>query len=156
MTRTLPVLLAAVAVAAFGAAAPAAAAPAETPTCVVRVEDPDNPTCFGTFREALQFASGGVLRNGPKNGGDGLGSPEFQASVDAANARADQRVSAGLAAKTVLSIEFEDPGHGGTPLIYSGSSGNCSTSTGNVDYELPAIAAAWNNRISSFKAYAPA
>jgi hypothetical protein len=159
MTRTtavrLPAVLAAAALAVLGAAAPAAAAASDGPACVVAVENPDRTTCFATFREALDFASGGEVRYGPKNAGDALRDPAFRAAVDAANTKADRQVRAGaLSSGTVISIEYENTGHGGSHLIYTGSSGNCSTSTGNVDYQVSSMPSGWNNRLSSFLSFA--
>jgi hypothetical protein len=111
--------------------------------------------CFDTFGEALGRASGGRLTTGPKNAGDAMGDPQFHAAVDAANAAAERARGIGAAVvNTVISIQYTGSGYTGSDLIWSGQSGNCSTSTNNVDYEISSMPAGWDNLLSSVKLYA--
>jgi len=135
----------------------AQAAPAEGGACVARATN-DAPAmrCFDTFAEALQFASGGRLTDGPKNGQGAIDDPAFNAKVDAANAAAarDRSVSATAAYDTVISIEYRGVNYvDSAPLIWLGT-GNCSTSTNNTDYEVSSMPAGYNDNISSHRDYA--
>jgi hypothetical protein len=142
------------AVPAVAGAAPVSAAPAaDSGGCVARATGDVAVHCYATFTEALQKASGGVLTDGPKNAGDAIDDPAFNAKVDAANSA--QRVGGYY---TIISIEFDGlnyttaPG-GMPPLIWVGT-GNCTTSTNNVDYQVGSLPAGFDNRISSFRTYA--
>jgi hypothetical protein len=162
MTKTRNRLMlgaaAAAAVAGLGVATPASAAPADvSPSCVASVGGERPFTCFATFEKALAFASGGKLVTGPKNASDALRDPAFHAQVDAANDAADLQVRSGARAATVwtvISIEYDNQSEGDPHIIYSGSSGNCSTGTGNIDYQTSSMPAGWDNRVESFHSYA--
>ncbi|GAB4052061.1 hypothetical protein [Catellatospora paridis] len=133
------------ALALIGIAAPTSPAAAAEPDthCVARA-NVDNPqaVCFDTFAKALQFASGGVLYDLPKGS-------SVSARVDALNAGFGVNV-----VNTVISIEYTGSSYTGSDLIWTGTSGNCSTPTGNVDYYATGMPAGWNNVITSFKTYA--
>ncbi|GAA2384618.1 hypothetical protein Cme02nite_66030 [Catellatospora methionotrophica] len=134
------------ALAIVGLAAPTAPAAAAEPVnqhCVAQA-NVDNPqaVCFDTFTKALQFASGGVLYELPKGS-------SVSARVDALNAGFGVNV-----VRTVISIEYTGSNYTGSDLIWTGTSGNCSTPTGNVDYFASSMPAGWDNVISSFKTYA--
>ena len=114
--------------------------------CVARAtQATPEAVCFPTFAAALQFASGGRLTTGPKN------DAELAAKVNAANDEAN-RLNAS-AFDTVISIEYTSTGWVGSELIWLGT-GNCSTSTGNIDYEIDTMPAGWVNVISSFRTFA--
>ncbi|WP_144118545.1 hypothetical protein [Catellatospora sichuanensis] len=123
--------------------APAAAAEPVDKHCVARanVAEPQ-AICFDTFDKALQFASGGVLYDLPKGS-------SVAAKVDALNAKFGVNV-----VNTVISIEYTGSNFTGSELIWTGTSGNCSTPTGNVDYFAASMPVGWANVISSFKTYA--
>ena len=154
-TRWSLAVAAAIATAGLAGTAPASAA--NDSHCVVSVGGGRPTTCFGTFAAALEFASGGELVTGPKNAADALRDPAFHAQVDAANDASDLKVRSGaraLTVWTVISIERDNVNYGVPGLIYSGSGGNCSTPTGNIDYQEPSMPAGWDNRIESFYSYA--
>lgn len=133
------------ALALIGIAAPTApAAAAEGDRHCVAPTNVDNPqaVCFATFDKALQFASGGVLHELPKGS-------SVQAKVDALNAGFGVNV-----VRTVVGIEYSGINFTGDDLIWTGTSGNCSTPTGNVDYYASSMPTGWNNVVSSFKTYA--
>ena len=54
----------------------------------------------------------------------------------------------------MISIEYTGSNFTGSDLIWTGTAGNCSTSTGNVDYAISSMPAGWNNVITSFRTYA--
>jgi hypothetical protein len=132
------------------------AAPADNDgACVVRASGDLSMRCFSTFQQALQFASGGVLTDGPKNAQDALRDPAFDAKVDAANAR---QSALAAAYDTVVSIESDGTGYTNTTshpeaLVWVGT-GPCTTSTNNTDYAVPTMPAGWVNVISSYRTYA--
>jgi len=156
-TRVVPAAVA-FAIAGLGlTAAPAAAAdepPAEARHCVATATAEPELRCFPTFADALRHASGGRLTTGPKNAADAVNDPAFNAAVDAANAQADLAARARMAASTVLSIDYVDDNYGGNDLIWTGDSGNCSTSTNNTDYEADTMPSGWNNVVTSYRTYA--
>ena len=135
-------------------ASPASASPESGDShCVARATaGTPEAVCFASFAEALQFASGGRLTSGPKNGSEGVTSPEFVARVNAANDEAS-RVSAASGYDTVISIDYTGTGYSGSELIWLGT-GNCTTSTGNTDYEIDTMPAGWVNVVTSFYAFA--
>jgi hypothetical protein len=111
--------------------------------------------CFDSFGAALERASGGRLTKGPKNAADAMGDPEFHAAVDKANAAAQRaRAVSAAVVNTVISIQYDGSSYTGSDLIWSGQSGNCTTSTNNVDYAISSMPAGWHDRVSSVKLYA--
>jgi hypothetical protein len=156
-------VLAALAVTGLGTPA-VAAAPAPAPTteggdhCVARLTGthPPVPVCFATFAEALEYASGGRLTDGPKNAADAVRDPGFVARVNASNdeaSTAEPGRAKAAAANVVISIEYTQSGWV-TPseLIWTGTK-NCTTSTNNTDYEISSMPAGWDNVISSHRAF---
>jgi len=120
--------------------------------CVAHASGPQELACYASFAEALEKASGGRLTNGPKNGGDAMRDPGFAARVNAANDEANH-VNAAAGYDTVISIDYTGPQYTGDELIWVGT-GNCTTSTGNTDYQVSSMPAGWVNVVSSHRAYA--
>jgi hypothetical protein len=147
------------ALAVTGLSTPAVAAgPAPTTEggdhCVARLIGSGTPVpvCFATFAEALEYASGGRLTDGPKNAADAARNPNFVARVNASNDEPGRAKA--VAASVVISIEYTPSGWA-TPsdLIWVGTK-NCTTSTNNTDYEVTSMPAGWDNVISSYRTFA--
>jgi hypothetical protein len=120
--------------------------------CVAHAAGSLELACFGSFAEALEYASGGRLTDGPKNGGDAVRDEGFTAKVNAANDEAN-RTGSVVGFDTVISIDYTGSSYTGSELIWLGT-GNCSTSTNNIDYEVSSMPSGWVNVVSSFRAYA--
>ena len=151
-TGSLLAACAGAAMAAAPAVAQAAPAPTELRSCVVDVPDTSKLACFDTFAEAIKYATGGRELDPPKDPAVAVRDPAF---AERLNASSVAPAAAGAAAvSTVISIEFGQPNFGGSPLIWRGFSGNCSTSTGNTDYEVTSMPVGYDNWVSSFETFA--
>lgn len=149
------VLSAAVTVTWLPLAPMAAAAPSDGATnhsssrhCVVHAiaadaqssEAATRPACFGSFADAIRFATDGTVRL-PSNA-----SHVTQADLDAG--RAVSRT-----ASTVIGIEYEDINFGGTEWIIAQANG-CNDGGAEVWLRSDLTGTAMNNEISSARTYA--
>ncbi|WP_020523730.1 hypothetical protein [Catelliglobosispora koreensis] len=128
-------------------AAPAQAKPGPTGHCVVALSDGKAMSCFGTFTEAIAFATNGRVADAPATT-ENLGA-SFDAKIEASNRAA----AAGPTPQAVtLSIEHEGaPPPGAWSLTFTGAT-QCTASFGDVDYSYSLPSAYWD-QISSYRTY---
>jgi len=112
------------------------------PHCALAAGDGQPLHCFGTFREAVAFATGGRVRTAPASPAEAADDPAFTAAVEA---------PAALDASYLLGYEWADLNWTGASLAMYGS-GRCDNSS-DVDFRFPSMPSGWNDRISSFKSY---
>lgn len=157
-SRTLRILSVIAGVALLGvavAATPVSAAPGKPGAagtmsghCVIKLRPGINKaaarSCFGTFTEALSYASGGAVTDAPA---EATSSKALTAKIEAANTAA-LNPQAAQAAPLIIGVEYSDPNFAGWTLTMSGSV-SCTGSTGDVDYSLDLPSVAWD-QISSF------
>jgi hypothetical protein len=149
---------------AFIPAAEAASA-GHTPgeNCVVQLSKesstPAGIKCFGSFTEAVRFATGGTISNAPANAADAVKSPSFTAALAAsgqkgAGSRQHPRAPRSAAATgIIIGIEYDlaNYGSGGSSLTFFGSA-PCTVTTGDIDYQVD-LPTTWWDRISSFQTF---
>jgi hypothetical protein len=134
-------------------ATPAVAAESTPPTassagvpghCVLRATPSGGTagsmTCFGSFRAAIAFATGGRVTDAPDSASRAATDPAFAS-----------RLNAAVATSAVLGIDYADINYHGSTLTLS-AAGGCDNSL-DVDWQFPTLPAAWNDRISSFRSY---
>ncbi|GAA4972185.1 hypothetical protein [Actinoplanes utahensis] len=142
------------AVAVLGAllvASPAqAAAPAKT--CVINLSAGNTMTCHTTFTKAVAAATGGYITDAPDTAGKALTDRSFQGRLNETEKVKSHQATTAQAA-TVLSIDYDGTGTGGTSFIWSGDNGCTATST-DVDYFVNSMPSGWNDRVSSNLTYA--
>ncbi|MEV6634916.1 hypothetical protein AB0M54_29625 [Actinoplanes sp. NPDC051470] len=137
------------------AATPVSAAPAKPGAagamsghCVIKLRPGLNKapalSCFGTFTEALSYASGGAVTDAPAKA---TSSKALTAKIEAANTAA-LNPAAAQAAPLVIGVEYSEPNFAGWTLTMSGSV-SCTGQTTDVDYSLDLPSVAWD-QISSF------
>jgi hypothetical protein len=157
-SRTLRVLSVIAGIALLGgamAATPAGAAPAKPGAagamsghCVIKMRPGLNKaaaqSCFGTFTEAISYASGGVVTDAPAKA---TSSKALTAKIEAANTAA-LNPHAAQAAPLIIGVEYSDPNFAGWTLTLSGTV-TCTGPTGDIDYSLDLPSVAWD-QISSF------
>jgi hypothetical protein len=160
-SRTLRVLSVIAGIVLLGdamAVAPVSAAPAKPGAagamsghCVIKLRPGLNKaaaqSCFGTFTEALSYASGGVVTDAPAKA---TSSEALTAKIEAANTAA-LNPHAGQAAPLVIGIEFSEPSGAGWTLTLSGTV-SCTFATSDIDYSLDLPSVAWD-QISSFTSF---
>jgi hypothetical protein len=123
---------------------PGAAGTAAPTHCVLRAtprggtEEP--PTCFGSFRAAIAFATDGRVTDAPESA---------SRATDAAFATRLDAPDTTTAA--VLGIDYADINFHGSTLTLS-AAGGCDNNI-DVDWQFPTLPAAWNDRISSFRSF---
>jgi hypothetical protein len=122
--------------------APVPAQAAEGQHCVVPIPDPDRLACFGTIEEALEFATGGQ------------GTTPSKETGTAAATTGRVGVQALVGGQVAVATWYDGFFFTGASLTWVGFNGNCTTSTGNIDYQASSVPASWNNRMSSFITYA--
>jgi len=155
-TRTAVGVLAAAVVLLFAVATPAGAAPGgASPTaatsapgatrhCVLRAVRgavPAEPRCFGSFRAAISWASGGRVTDAREQASVAATDPAFAA-------RLREVASTAVA---ILGIEYADANYRGATLTLT-AAGGCDSSL-DVDWQFASLPSSWNDRISSFRSY---
>jgi len=142
------------------AAAPANAKPssgssgtdAANRNCVATLHHGFNPnpnlTCFGTFTEAISFATNGAVKDAPAIAAQAAKDPAFKAEMDAAGQGA-----AALAAAVPIGIEYEALGFSTSSwsMTFSGPTA-CTGPTTDIDYSVNLAQPVWD-QISSFQTF---
>jgi hypothetical protein len=155
--RALATAVGASLIAAVLAAAPASAKPSggsnvldgANRNCVATLQHGFNPnpalTCFGTFTEAISFATHGVVRDAPAIAAQAGKDPAFKAEMNAAG-----RTQAALAAAATIGIEYEALGFSTSSwsMIFNGAP--CTGPTDDIDYSVDLAQPVWD-QISSFQ-----
>ncbi|GAA4236140.1 hypothetical protein GCM10022254_45060 [Actinomadura meridiana] len=130
-------------VAAGAAPSPANSVPQAGQHCVVHLASGGGMSCYDTFTEAIDDATGGKITNAPRDAAGAVASAAFNRRVDAA---------AGRMADTVIEISYQHRDYQGATITWETSSG-CDDSN-DVEWEIGSISGSWNERISSFRTYA--
>jgi hypothetical protein len=134
------------------AAAPAVSATpsAKTPHCVSDVTKVAPTVCYASFRDAVRNATGGRVSDAPASALAALRDPAFEAKVNAASAQTSR---SGLAADTIISIEYTERDYGGLDQIWMASRGCPDDNLDDVDWSIDDVG--WTeDLISSFHGYA--
>jgi hypothetical protein len=140
--------------------APAGAAPAPNKgpapleNCVIDVVSgsttPAAERCFPNFTEAMRYATKGAITNAPATAAEAVKDPAFNALLGSSEKSSATREA--TAAAVVLEIGYDLVNYGGASVTFTGSGGNCTTPTTNIDYQIN-ISAGWQDRISSYRTY---
>jgi hypothetical protein len=122
---------------------PAQAAPEEEQHCVIAIADLDRVTCFDTLAKAIDFATGGRGTT-PSKGSAG---PSTGSSTERFGTESH------VPNHVPVATWFRYWLFQGSSVTWMGSNGNCTTPTGNIDYQLSSVPAPYNNWMSSFITY---
>ena len=133
---------------------PAQAAPAATTGrhCVVDVQAPAAPACYGSLSAALSRATGGEVSASNALSGSAA---DLDATVNAANARSAgaRSLNRAAAASIVIGIEYSGNNFSGSSLIYNASH-TCDNPVSPREFFVNTLPSGWNDDIESFRAYA--
>ena len=100
--------------------------------------------CFGTYRAAVAYGTGGRVTDAPLSA--------RAAALDPGFARTMSALPAALpAASTLLGTEYADANFGGASLSLFGA-GRCDNSS-DADFRFASLPAGWNDRITSFRSF---
>jgi hypothetical protein len=142
------------------AAAPASAKPSggsgaldgANHNCVATLQHGFNPspalTCFGTFTEAISFATHGAVRDAPAIAAQAATDATFKAKMDAAS-----QAQVALAAAAPIGVEFEALNFSTSSwsMTFNGPTA-CTAPTGDIDYSVNLPQPVWD-QISSFQTF---
>jgi hypothetical protein len=123
------------------AAAPAPAAAA--PHCAL-VAGSATAHCFGTYRAAIAFGTGGRVTDAPLSARSAALDPGFARTMSAPAAVTPR-------ASLLLGTEYADANFGGASLSLFGA-GRCDNSS-DADFRFASLPAGWNDRITSFRSF---
>lgn len=104
--------------------------------------------CFGTFTEAISYATGGRVTTVPNDVNKAQDDPKLKAHL--AEQAAAEDCPQGGRDGCILSIEYEDDEFDDSSLTARGPF-SCSGPVNDIDYELAQLPAGWNDRIGSFR-----
>jgi hypothetical protein len=144
----VPVGPAAVPVPAGGSAPESATAAAPRPAsaaphCAL-VAGASAARCFGTYRAAVAYGTGGRVTDAPTSARTAALDPAFARTVSALPA-----VTA--SASVLLGTEYANANFGGASLSLFGA-GRCDNSS-DADFRFASLPAGWNDRITSFRSF---
>ncbi|TDD98110.1 hypothetical protein [Actinomadura rubrisoli] len=151
VNRGIPVVLGSVAAAStlsLTAAAPTSAttAPNIGRHCVIDLTGHRSMTCHASFQEAIAVASAGHIADAPDDPATAVRSRAFNARVNGLAQRS------GTASALVTSIEYDGTQYSGPSIVFTHDK-VCTASNLDIDDNLSALPAGWDNRISSFHGY---
>jgi hypothetical protein len=126
--------------------ATAAAPPPATaaPHCAL-VAGSATARCFGTYRAAVAYGTGGRVTDAPLSARTAALDPAFARSMSALPS------TTATAASLLLGTEYANSNFGGASLSLFGA-GRCDTSS-DADFRFPSLPAGWNDRITSFRSF---
>ena len=107
-------------------------------------------TCFRSFAEALQAATGATSGIDPNITPADVTDEMLMSLAATAAAAAEPTASVGPAASTVIGIASSGPNYTGATLTFRGYSVGCTT---GYAYGLPVPPSGWNDVESSYRAY---
>lgn len=125
--------------------------------CVTNVES-GQVSCFGTFTDAIIFATQGQVTDAPADPGVAAIDANLQTRLNALADRPDQitpRTTERLARSeptVVVGIEYSDINFQGRTMVYTASHG-CDGNHQTADFGSPFLQGANRNTISSFSGY---
>ncbi len=122
----------------------AAPAPASTAPHCALVAGSTTAHCFGTYRAAVAYGTGGRVTHAPVSARAAALDPVFARTMSALPA-------ATPAASTLLGTEYADANFSGASLSLFGA-GRCDNSS-DADFRFASLPAGWNDRISSFRSF---
>jgi hypothetical protein len=125
---------------ATAAAPPRASA---TPHCAL-VAGSTAARCFGTYRAAVAFGTGGRVTDAPLSAQAAALDPAFARTISALPA-------ATTASTTLLGTEYADANFSGASLSLFGG-GRCDNSS-DADFRFASLPSGWNDRITSFRSF---
>jgi hypothetical protein len=120
----------------------AAPPPTAAPHCAL-VAGSTTARCFGTYRAAVAYGTGGRVADAPVSA--------RAAALDPAFARTMDTLPAATAASVLLGTEYVNANFGGASLSLFGA-GRCDDSA-DVDFRFASLPAGWNDRITSFRSF---
>lgn len=124
------------------AAAPAPASAA--PHCAL-VAGSTTAHCFGTYRAAVAYGTGGRVTDAPVSARAAAVDPAFARTMSALPATTPK------VASTLLGTEYADANFSGASLSLFGA-GRCDNSS-DADFRFASLPAGWNDRITSFRSF---
>jgi hypothetical protein len=101
--------------------------------------------CFGTYRAAVAYGTGGRVTNAPVSARDAALDPAFARTMSALPAPTS------AVASVLLGTEYVNANFGGASLSLFGA-GRCDDSS-DVDFRFASLPAGWNDRITSFRSF---
>jgi hypothetical protein len=113
-----------------------------TPHCVSQISSND-VSCYSSFREAIAFATGGMIVDAPEAN---------VALVDESFARRIDALSVTINAGVVIGIDYEDAKWTGSTLTWTANIG-CDGNIGFADFEAFSMPSGWNDEITSFRSF---
>ena len=125
------------------ATAPASAAP----HCALVVGS-TTAHCFGTYRAAVAYGTGGRVTDAPLSARAAALDPAFARTMSALPAATPAALPA---ASTLLGTEYANANFGGASLSLFGA-GRCDNSS-DADFRFASLPAGWNDRITSFRSF---
>lgn len=134
-------LLIGVGVATFAGTASAGTSPTVSPAqhCILNISTKEQK-CFSTFGAALSYGTGGTVTGAPDSARDAVRDATLMERLD--------NPAPGALAVTI-SINWDASNWEGASFSIFADH-ECTTSTGNIDWEVGDLATAWNDRINSF------
>jgi hypothetical protein len=140
----VPVGPAAVPAPASGPTAETGIAPASAAPHCALVAGSTTAHCFGTYRAAVAYGTGGRVTDAPVSA--------RAAALDPVFARTMSALPAALpAASTLLGTEYANANFSGASLSLFGA-GRCDNSS-DADFRFASLPAGWNDRITSFRSF---
>jgi len=126
--------------------ATAAAPPPATaaPHCAL-VAGSTTAHCFGTYRAAVAYGTGGRVTDAPVSAAAAALDPAFARAMSA------QPTATATVASVLLGTEYANANFGGASLSLFGS-GRCDTSA-DADFRFASLPTGWNDRITSFRSF---
>ena len=124
----------------------AAPAPASTAPHCALVAGSTTAQCFGTYRAAVAYGTGGRVSHAPVSARAAALDPAFARTMSALAAATPK-----VAASTLLGTEYADANFSGASLSLFGA-GRCDNSS-DADFRFASLPAGWNDRITSFRSF---
>jgi hypothetical protein len=101
--------------------------------------------CFGTYRAAVAYGTGGRVADAPVSARAAALDPAFARTMSALPA------ATAKAASVLLGTEYANANFGGASLSLFGA-GRCDNSS-DADFRFASMPAGWNDRITSFRSF---
>ncbi|MFF4415938.1 hypothetical protein ACFYY8_25705 [Streptosporangium sp. NPDC001559] len=136
--------------------APSVTAKIQAPHCVLRLSKSKKTTesCYNTFTEGISDATGQQITDAPANIKDAVADAAFDERINSIALSKNSPHAAQENSNTVIGIEYQLNNHSGESKIIVAERACSSDTGGPVDWQIDLTGSWWDNRISSFKAYA--